>query len=326
MNNTTQMVMSVGEKQSKSPITPLTKDDLIYENMFRTPIVIPEYKLIFFPMPKVACTQFKLMMRQLMHNPFPDYLLKYDHLNNHYLHNPEENNLTTLRDFSVEEAEEMMNSPDWTRTVFLREPKERILSAFLDKFVHYGWEHFTKSCCHRLPSKERREECLSHIFKSKSFCDSLSSTEQEGCFATVANTTEIIKEFPYFLNMTQQCSNAHWLPQYSMVDTKWWPKMNYVGYMHTMEKDAQVLLQGLKSTTDGVSAWDKYGKTGWGENKTESFLMEKNKISSQESTIHNRLRRYYSVEDEKFVEEHWAIEWNQTYFQFDRIDLYPKES
>ena len=42
----------------------------------------------------------------------------------------------------------MMNSPDWTRAIFLREPKERLLSAYLDKAVKHD---YVKKRCRRQP-------------------------------------------------------------------------------------------------------------------------------------------------------------------------------
>jgi hypothetical protein len=41
----------------------------------------------------------------------------------------------------------MMTSPNWTRAIFVRDPKQRFLSAFLDKAIgNDGW-HVLKQCC-----------------------------------------------------------------------------------------------------------------------------------------------------------------------------------
>ena len=36
----------------------------------------------------------------------------------------------------AEEATEMINDPNWTKFVFLRDPAERLKSAYLDKFAN----------------------------------------------------------------------------------------------------------------------------------------------------------------------------------------------
>ena len=69
-----------------------------------------------------------------------------EHLNS--IHDPAKNGLTYLTDYSLEEAQLMLNSEEWTRAVFVREPKERILSAYLDKFRLVP-EFFDAACCHK---------------------------------------------------------------------------------------------------------------------------------------------------------------------------------
>ena len=56
-------------------------------------------------------------------------------LENLALHNPSTNGLKYLHAFSPRDATNMMRDPSWTRAIFLREPKQRFLSAYLDK-VH----------------------------------------------------------------------------------------------------------------------------------------------------------------------------------------------
>ena len=51
-----------------------------------------------------------------------------------HVHLPDKAPFKHLFKFSDKEILHMMTSDEWTRTVFVREPKERVLSAFLDKF------------------------------------------------------------------------------------------------------------------------------------------------------------------------------------------------
>lgn len=107
------------------------------------PIIVPEYKLAFFSVPKVACTTFKFLFRRMsgaQRWDSQDFKLILPH-------NPKYNGLKYLWDFPLEEATEIMTSPEWTRAIFVRDPKQRFLSAFLDKSIgDDGW-HVLKSCC-----------------------------------------------------------------------------------------------------------------------------------------------------------------------------------
>jgi hypothetical protein len=57
----------------------------------------------------------------------------------------------TLRNFTVEEATHMMNSPDWTRAIMLRDPKDRFVSAYLDKALQT--DYVEKFCCQQKRKK-----------------------------------------------------------------------------------------------------------------------------------------------------------------------------
>ena len=130
-------------------------------DLYKSPFVVAEYKLIFFSVAKVACTEWKLMMRELSGDPWPEDLI-YG-----ILHDPHKNNLTTLMDYPIQEAQSMMNDNEWTKAVFVREPKERILSAFINKFVDDGYKYFNVKCCEELPVKSQKEECLAKIELSR---------------------------------------------------------------------------------------------------------------------------------------------------------------
>ena len=93
------------------------------------PIVIESHKLVFFPVPKNACTVFKKLFRRMM--GYRDWLEKNPHAPSDI------DGLKHLGHFSRDEQLAMMTSPDWTRAVFVRDPLERILSAYLDKGMFF---------------------------------------------------------------------------------------------------------------------------------------------------------------------------------------------
>ncbi len=276
------------EKHSKVELT----DNIMKKANWGNPIVIPEYKLVFFTIPKVACTQWKLLFRKMLGFPDWDPAVKLVHL-----HSPLSNGLKYISDYTVKEAQEMLTSDEWTRAVFVREPKERIISAFLDKFVNNSF--LCDMCLPKgLPAdSKKRLEC-----------------RQEG-----KN-----KNFPRFLKRARQCSNLHFKPQADGIDAKWWPYMTFVGYMDTVASDTERLLRSIHSTSTGENAWDAYGKTGWGKNGIGAF-MSKNEAPHSRNA-HDKLREYFTTCTEAFVEKHWQSEWTHDTYHFDTFHLFEDES
>ena len=262
--------------------TKLSPSDLIYSrDWWEKPVVIEEYKLIFFSIPKVSCTQWKLLFHRMMG-------LRYKLQEGEDMvifHNPKLNKLINLVDYPIDVAEKMMNSPEWTKAIFVREPKERIASAFLDKFCQDGY-FFQTYCCNSkiLPKQEDREHCG----------DMMSQ-----------------KNFTYFLHRTLDCPNPHWDPQWEVVDEKWWSAMSFIGSMKTLSSDVKKLLESLNSTSeDGVirTAWERFGRDGWGKNNTDGFMQQKSS-DTHKTNAAERLCQVYNLENEIFVDDHWRMEW-----------------
>ena len=104
---------------------------------FISPIVLPKYKLIFFWNEKVACSYWKRLFQ---------FLQGMRHSINMYnIHTPGSNKLKYLKDFKSEDVALMMYDKQWTKATFVREPRVRTLSAYLDKVV---LAHFDVSYCH----------------------------------------------------------------------------------------------------------------------------------------------------------------------------------
>jgi Sulfotransferase family len=95
------------------------------------PIVLEQYKLVFFTIPKVGCTAWKQLFRRMM--GYRDW--KNENVHDMQPWNPESNGLKYLYHYDRVTASTMMTSPEWTRAIIVRDPKERFLSAYLDKIV-----------------------------------------------------------------------------------------------------------------------------------------------------------------------------------------------
>jgi hypothetical protein len=289
-------------------------DTIITNNEWTNAIVVEEYKLIFFPVPKVASSEWKQMFRAmggLREGRLIDLLtsirtvafiqplmLSLTSFSPALagLNDPDWKNegLKRLFQFPLEDVQEMMTNTEWTRAVMVREPKERILSAFLNKFVK-SKSYFYSTCCRKklMPQKSHRHECRNRQRK---------------------------EDFTFFLYMTQFCLNPHWLPQRNLIDEKWWPYITFIGYLHNGENDARHLLQSVRSSRDNITAWEKFGH-GWGESNTEVF-MSSPALSYHRTNAREKMAKYYSLCDEIFVEQRLAADWGSPYFHFDKFELH----
>ena len=278
------------QKEEEEEELKLLPSDIIYEtNRWGDPLVIPSYKLLFFTLPKVACTEWKLLFRKMLHLPTwsEDVPLQK-------LHDPSYNQLYYINNFTTSQAQEMLTFKDWTRAVIVREPKERVLSAFLNKFVQEP-QFFLNKCCQ------------AHFFETE--------TEHIQC-----KEKKTQGDFEYFLKRTLDCRNPHWTPQTEAIDTKWWNQMDFVGYMHSVANDAETLLKSIENVENHTTAWDDYGKTGWGSQGNTAFMVRD--TAHHATNAHDKLRKYYTPCLEMFVEKHWAVEWEQHVFHFDKFRLF----
>lgn len=147
--------------------------DYIYENddWDAAPVILEKYKLAFFTIPKVGCTTWKQLFRRIM--GYSNWATE------EYVQmlpwNPKTNGLKYLYDFPIEKANEIMTSPEWTRAIFIRDPKERLVSAFLDKGVGNP-NYMREKCCGKSDA-----------------CIRKASESLEG-----------------FLQVAIDCKNAHW--------------------------------------------------------------------------------------------------------------------
>lgn len=198
--------------------------DFIYEykpsQWDSAPIVVKDYKLIFFAIPKVACTTFKQLFRRMMN--LTDW--KVQGTNRMLPHNPSTNGLRYLWDYTLEEANEMMTSPNYTRAIFVREPKSRFLSAFLDKGVSQFGNFMRSKCC------RQRQDCMKK------------SQTSEG-----------------FLQVIQTCFDPHWDPQSLRMEQKYWQYITFVGHFETLNQDGPALLKRIGAWEKyGLNGWGKY--------------------------------------------------------------------
>ena len=277
----------------------LTRHDLIYNNKRNTvPIVNEEYKTIFFQVAKVASSEWTRFFIRLNNDP--------GWCSNDRIHDPQVNGLKYLSDYPIKEARQMMLSPEWTKAIFVRHPKPRILSAFLDKAIEKS-EHFVAETC------------------------KVYWAQKQGTVLSYEDCLNYHENFDFFLHeiTTTLKDNVHWRSIYSRVDEKWWPYMTHIGYMESLSDDAKTFLQSIHSDQTGKSAWEAIGTSGWSDNERDCANTERSngeflaKRDIKHTTrARDKMLKYYTPELEEFVENHYKDDLENDFFSFKPIQLF----
>jgi hypothetical protein len=213
-------------------LQPLVRiNDYIYSNQDfdSSPIVMESHKLIFFTVAGVADTAWRCLFRRMEGlEDWQDPQKQHDGLKH-------------LSDFSVERASELMTSPEYTRAMFVRDPKVRLVSNYLEYVRRDNGEYILWPCCGGDP----------------------------GC------VDRTLKEFPYFLDIIQECDEPYWRPQGRKMEPRYYELLNFTGNYVTLKEDSERLLKH-------IGAWDSYGSTGWGKGGTERVFYDAISLSRSE--------------------------------------------
>lgn len=265
------------EEQDRLLVRP---QDSYYRSRYYSFVVAEEFKLIFIPIPKVACTQWLQLFRRMAGQE--DWQSRKGGMP----YTPEVNGLTYLADYPLAQANEMMQSPEWTRAVFVRDPKERFLSAYLDKVVNN--QHIVLGACCR-----KTRDCAS------------------------SETT-----FEEFYNMTKTCSNEHWDVQSDRVPEKIWQTVNFVGYMDNLEQDARKLLTKVGAWDKyAANGWGpNEDQAMFADEAGESAAR------SHATKAQARMRQYYTPEIEMGIEKRFEPDYQNPVFRLPRLRLFMPQS
>ena len=242
------------------------------------PIVIPEHKLLFFTIPKVGCSTWKQLFRRVQG------FENWQDTNGNLIHNPKANGLSYLFHYNLSEATRMMTHPTWTRAMFVRDPKHRLLSAYMDKGLGERNKNFMRmNCC---PGK----------------------SIAESCWPPGDNRT-----FELFVNLTAKCRNWHWKPQSERLEGKFWGSINYVGRLENLAVDGERLLRK-------VGIWERYGSSGWGPHQNLSlFNLASRRNHAADSS--SKFSTMYTAELERKVEQRYKTDYDHPVLGFARTRL-----
>jgi len=242
------------------------KNYKIYYHKFKSPVIIEKHKLMWFLNPKAASVTTRTLLARMMNQQVNPGVTKYKDLLN----------FKKLREYPVEKATEFLNSPEWTRVIILRDPKERILSAYLDKEQNYHNGNKTtllrEACCND-DSMRWMEDCKNHKFN-----------------------------FSEFLNATKTCAvdNRHWKSQYENIDD--WSVINFPINFKNLANDTEVMLRKL-----GNNVWQEFGATGYGINGTSAIFKENTHHATGAKT---KIDTYYTPTIENTVEKRFSKDYD----------------
>jgi hypothetical protein len=190
------------------------RGDYIYDrqDFDSSPIVLESHKLIFFPVTGAGDVTWRCLFRRMMgYSDWQNTSLQFE-------------GLRYLFDYNESEATTMLLSPDYTRAIFVRDPKQRLLYNFIQKVFSDKGDYIGRACC------ARKQSCVD---------DAL--------------------QFPTFLDLIMFCDQPYWRPQGRKMEPRYYSYLNFVGHFESAEQDAQRLLQRIGEWDGyGRTGWGPY--------------------------------------------------------------------
>lgn len=245
------------------------------------PMVLPKQKLLLFTVLKVSSTVFTQVAKRLDGNPsWPNGCGN--------VQNPLTTNLTYLTDVSPAYAEQLLLDPDWTKAIFVRDAKERVLSAYLNKAV--GETQYIKTRCCAQKSEQVHELLECHDPES----------------------LPIISFQEFLTVVVPQCRDGHWCRQSDLLRPVQWQQVNFVGHFDRLQEDSRRLLD------DVLGVWEEFGATGW----PNGALYAGSSTVHHQTGAHDRLRQYYTRELEDFADEWYKADYDSPFMEMPQYRLY----
>lgn len=171
--------------------------------------MLESHKLIFFTVAHVGDTTWRRLFRRMMgYSDWKNITMQFE-------------GLTHLYDYNVTEATAMMTSPAYTRAIFVRDPKIRVLSSYLKNVITDEGAYIRDACC------GFAQWCVDPILKS----------------------------FSKFLDMIETCDKPFWRPQGQKMEPRYYKLLNFLGRYENAESDARRLLERIGAWDEYGSGW-----------------------------------------------------------------------
>lgn len=245
------------------------------------PFVLRKQKLLLFTVLKVSSTVFTQVAKRLDGNPsWPNACGN--------VQNPLLTNLTYLTDLPPQNAEKLLLDPSWTKAIFVRDPKERVLSAYLNKAV--GEPTYIKARC----------------------CDQKSNDVHALLECDNPDSLPVISFHDFLHVILPQCRDGHWCRQSDLMRPDQWKQINFVGHFDRLAEDSRHLLDNV------LGVWDEMGATGW----PHGSLYAGSSTVHHQTGAHDRLRQYYTPELEAFADDWYKADYDSPFLGLAKYRLF----
>ncbi|KAM9297003.1 carbohydrate sulfotransferase 9-like [Gastrophryne carolinensis] len=177
--------------------------------------VEPSHRFIYCEVPKAGCSNWKRVIL-LLNNPWK---LSFSDLKHYQVHNSP---LRTLSSYPPDKQEELL--ANYTKVMFTRDPLQRVVSAYRDKFLHHDDVKYSRTVAQRIREK----------------------------LGIDVNSTDNItfQQFIRFIvEEDPQERDIHWKPMYQLCDPC---NVHYdvIGSFDTLKRDADYVLRTIGAPED----------------------------------------------------------------------------
>ncbi|KAJ8903886.1 hypothetical protein NDN08_000419 [Rhodosorus marinus] len=200
-------------------------------------IVSEKHKFIFCPVPKVANSNWKYLIRKIEGAK--------DYMDLTLAHDQDTSGLRYLSDYSPEEVEYLLYKSGYHKFVFVRDPYTRLLSAYMDKLVN------------KYESKEEYRIWLGKLYDWKHVRESDFINDARPSFQAFVD--ELLKQDPDRMN-------EHWMPQAYVCGFGEVP-YDFVGRFENIERDASRVLQKIGAQDEDFPSQEQIGFAATGSSQ-----------------------------------------------------------
>lgn len=184
-------------------------------------IVSHEHRFVYCPIPKVACSSLKRVMVEICNSKNSEEILK---LPNDLFHTYVYHNLTLASFYKEDEALAFLESTNYFKFTFVRNPWSRLVSAYLNKFVE-------------APSLK------GHIFVPDNAREVIAAAYQGMNLQPDFQKMITFRQFVEYVSKTSnQQLDGHWKPQYLFLGNH---KFDFIGHLENLGNDFETLKDKL---------------------------------------------------------------------------------
>ncbi|XP_072037389.1 carbohydrate sulfotransferase 13-like [Amphiura filiformis] len=206
-------------------------DEHITQDVLRHILVSDTHKVLYCYIPKVACTNWKRII--LLLNG------KENVTNVHYTFIP------SLKTFSTEEV--IMRLRDYTKLMIVRNPHDRLLSAYIDKLDPTSNASDAKAFQHNFGPRIKNNN-IKYLGKKFNLSYALVKAEQKSTLTKDEITNIQFQEFIRYVgdsdNMLNDPPEEHWSEMYRLC-SPCYIQYDFIGKLETITEDSKFILSHI---------------------------------------------------------------------------------